>query len=37
LPDLDINSDITLGTQYFKSRHPLEQGNTQSMSLCSPN
>ncbi|KAJ7278142.1 P-loop containing nucleoside triphosphate hydrolase protein, partial [Mycena rebaudengoi] len=28
LPDLDVNSDITLGTQYFKSKTPLEQGKT---------
>jgi hypothetical protein len=28
LPDLDVNSDITLGTQYFKSKAPLEQGKT---------
>jgi hypothetical protein len=26
LPDLDVNSDITLGTQHFKSQSPLEQG-----------
>ncbi|KAJ7258835.1 P-loop containing nucleoside triphosphate hydrolase protein, partial [Mycena rebaudengoi] len=26
LPDLDVNSDITLGTQHFKSKAPLEQG-----------
>ncbi|KAJ7289659.1 P-loop containing nucleoside triphosphate hydrolase protein, partial [Mycena rebaudengoi] len=28
LPDLDVNSDITLGTQHFKSKDPLEQGKT---------
>jgi hypothetical protein len=26
LPELNANSDITLGTQYFKSKAPLEQG-----------
>ncbi|KAJ7291963.1 P-loop containing nucleoside triphosphate hydrolase protein, partial [Mycena rebaudengoi] len=26
LPGLDVNSDITLGTQHFKSKAPLEQG-----------
>ncbi|KAJ7227960.1 hypothetical protein C8J57DRAFT_1730742 [Mycena rebaudengoi] len=26
LPDLDLNSDITLGTQHFTSKDPLEQG-----------
>jgi hypothetical protein len=36
-PDLDLNSDITLGTQHFTSKDPLEQGKTQSRSLCSPN
>ncbi|KAJ7233000.1 hypothetical protein C8J57DRAFT_1729580 [Mycena rebaudengoi] len=25
-PDLDLNSDITLGTQHFTSKDPLEQG-----------
>ncbi|KAJ7206155.1 hypothetical protein C8J57DRAFT_1484863 [Mycena rebaudengoi] len=25
LPDLDLNSDITLGTQHFTSKNPLEQ------------
>jgi hypothetical protein len=28
LPALDFNGDITLGTQYFKSEAPLEQGKT---------
>ncbi|KAJ7261944.1 P-loop containing nucleoside triphosphate hydrolase protein, partial [Mycena rebaudengoi] len=28
LPDLDFNTHITLGTQYFKSIDPLEQGKT---------
>jgi hypothetical protein len=37
LPELDSNSHITLGTQYFNSKDPLEQGKTQSLSLCSPN
>jgi hypothetical protein len=36
-PDLDLNSDITLGTQHFTSKDPLEQGKTQSQSLCSLN
>ncbi|KAJ7239117.1 P-loop containing nucleoside triphosphate hydrolase protein, partial [Mycena rebaudengoi] len=34
LPDLDLNSHITLGTEHFKSKDPLEQGKTQSLSLC---
>jgi hypothetical protein len=29
LPDLDFNSDIILGTQYFTSKDPLEQSKTQ--------
>ncbi|KAJ7264318.1 P-loop containing nucleoside triphosphate hydrolase protein, partial [Mycena rebaudengoi] len=33
-PALDLRSDITLGTQYFKSKEPLEQGKTQSLSSC---
>ncbi|KAJ7266634.1 P-loop containing nucleoside triphosphate hydrolase protein, partial [Mycena rebaudengoi] len=37
LPDLDLNSDITLSTQHFTSKDPLEQSKTQSGSLCSPN
>jgi hypothetical protein len=32
-PDQDFNSDITLGTLHFKSKHPLEQGKTQLLSL----
>jgi hypothetical protein len=28
LPDLDVNGDITRGTQHFKSKAPLEQGKT---------
>ncbi|KAJ7254852.1 hypothetical protein C8J57DRAFT_1075929 [Mycena rebaudengoi] len=28
LPDLDVNSAITLGTELFKSKAPLEQGKT---------
>ncbi|KAJ7283221.1 P-loop containing nucleoside triphosphate hydrolase protein [Mycena rebaudengoi] len=28
LPDPDFNRDITLGTQHFTSKHPLEQGKT---------
>jgi hypothetical protein len=36
-PDLDVNSSIALGTQHFKSKDPLQQGKTQSLSLCSPN
>ncbi|KAJ7270380.1 hypothetical protein C8J57DRAFT_1180410 [Mycena rebaudengoi] len=35
LPDLDFNSHITLGTQYFKSQVPLEQGEMQPLFLCS--
>jgi hypothetical protein len=35
LPDLDLRSDITLGTQHFNSIDPLEQGKTQSLALCS--
>jgi hypothetical protein len=37
LPYLDFNSHIALGTQHFKSKDPLEQGKTQSLSFCSPN
>jgi hypothetical protein len=37
MPDLDFNSEITIGTQYFKSKAPLEQGKTQSVFLCSHN
>ncbi|KAJ7264360.1 P-loop containing nucleoside triphosphate hydrolase protein, partial [Mycena rebaudengoi] len=33
-PDLDLRSDITLGTQHFNSKDPLEQGKTQFVSLC---
>jgi hypothetical protein len=29
LPDLDLNSDITLGTQHFTPKDPLEQSKTQ--------
>jgi hypothetical protein len=36
-PGMDFNSDITQGTQYFKSKDPLEQGKTQSPPLCSAN
>ncbi|KAJ7234480.1 P-loop containing nucleoside triphosphate hydrolase protein, partial [Mycena rebaudengoi] len=36
-PDPDFNCDITLGTEHFTSKDPLEQGETQSWSLCSPN
>ncbi|KAJ7264388.1 hypothetical protein C8J57DRAFT_1069998, partial [Mycena rebaudengoi] len=36
LPQLDFNSHITLGTQYFKSKDPLEQGKMPSLSLCPP-
>jgi hypothetical protein len=36
LPDMDFDSHITLGTQYFKLKEPLEQGKTQSLPLCSP-
>jgi hypothetical protein len=36
LPDLDLNSDITLGTQHFTSKDPLKQGKTQTLPLCSP-
>jgi hypothetical protein len=36
LPKMDFDNHITLGTQYFKSKEPLEQGKTQSLSLCSP-
>jgi hypothetical protein len=35
LPDLAFNHDITLGTQYFISKDPLEQGKTHSLSLHS--
>ncbi|KAJ7260990.1 P-loop containing nucleoside triphosphate hydrolase protein [Mycena rebaudengoi] len=34
LPSQDFNSHITLGTQHFKTKDSLEQGNTQSLSLC---
>ncbi|KAJ7261946.1 hypothetical protein C8J57DRAFT_1071633, partial [Mycena rebaudengoi] len=34
LIDLDFNSHITLGTQYFKSKDPLEQGKIKSLCLC---
>ncbi|KAJ7253145.1 P-loop containing nucleoside triphosphate hydrolase protein, partial [Mycena rebaudengoi] len=37
LPDLDLNSNITLGTQHFTSKDPLERSKTQSRSLCSSN
>ncbi|KAJ7207353.1 P-loop containing nucleoside triphosphate hydrolase protein, partial [Mycena rebaudengoi] len=37
LPDLDFNSHINLGTQYFKSKDPLEQGKMQLLSMCPPN
>jgi hypothetical protein len=37
LPDLDFSSHITLGTQHFIYKDPLEQGETQSLLLCSPN
>jgi hypothetical protein len=37
LPDLDFNSHITLGTQHFISKDPLEQGKRPSLYLCSPN
>ncbi|KAJ7239115.1 P-loop containing nucleoside triphosphate hydrolase protein, partial [Mycena rebaudengoi] len=37
LPDLDITSQITVGTQHFKSKDPLEQGKMQSLQLCSHN
>jgi hypothetical protein len=37
LLDMDFDSHITLGTQYFKSQVTLEQGKAQSLSLCSPN
>ncbi|KAJ7279369.1 P-loop containing nucleoside triphosphate hydrolase protein [Mycena rebaudengoi] len=37
LPNLGLNSNITLGTQHFKSKDPLEQGKIQSLSLCSSN
>ncbi|KAJ7291655.1 P-loop containing nucleoside triphosphate hydrolase protein, partial [Mycena rebaudengoi] len=35
-PGMDFNHNITLGTQYFKSKDPLEKGKTQSLSLCLP-
>jgi hypothetical protein len=31
-PDLDLRSDITLGTQHFSPKDPLEQGKTQLVS-----
>jgi hypothetical protein len=34
-PDLHFNSHMTLGTQHFIYKDPLEQGETQSLSLCS--
>ncbi|KAJ7284524.1 P-loop containing nucleoside triphosphate hydrolase protein, partial [Mycena rebaudengoi] len=37
LPDQDFNHHITLGTQHFTSKDPLEQSKTQSRSLRSPN
>jgi hypothetical protein len=37
LPNLGLNSNITLGAQHFKSKDPLEQGKIQSLSLCSSN
>ncbi|KAJ7267937.1 P-loop containing nucleoside triphosphate hydrolase protein [Mycena rebaudengoi] len=37
LPDLNFNGHITLGTQYFELKDPLEQGKAQSLSLCSLN
>ncbi|KAJ7234277.1 hypothetical protein C8J57DRAFT_1249419 [Mycena rebaudengoi] len=33
LPDLDFNSHITLGTQHFISKDPLEQDKTQSLTF----
>jgi hypothetical protein len=33
LPDLDYENKITLGTQYFKSKDPAEQGKTPSLSF----
>jgi hypothetical protein len=36
-PAQDLNKDIILGNQHFKSRDPQEQGKAQSLSLCSPN
>jgi hypothetical protein len=35
-PELDFNSHIIQGTQHFKSKDTLEQGETQSLYLCSP-
>ncbi|KAJ7265226.1 hypothetical protein C8J57DRAFT_1622329 [Mycena rebaudengoi] len=34
LPDLDLNSNIILGTQYFKSKAPLEQVRRHIDVLC---
>jgi hypothetical protein len=31
LADLDVNSHIPLGTEHFKSKDPLEQGEPQSL------
>jgi tetratricopeptide (TPR) repeat protein len=36
-PELDLNYHIPLGTEHFKSKDPLEQGKTQSLSFSSPN
>ncbi|KAJ7241461.1 P-loop containing nucleoside triphosphate hydrolase protein, partial [Mycena rebaudengoi] len=33
LPDLDFDSEITLGTQHFKTKDPLQQGKTKSLSF----
>jgi hypothetical protein len=37
LPNMDLNSNVILGSQHFKSKDPLEQGETQSWFLCSWN
>ncbi|KAJ7246478.1 hypothetical protein C8J57DRAFT_1081511, partial [Mycena rebaudengoi] len=36
LPALDLNRDIILGTQHFKSKDTLEQGKTQSLPFSPP-